>query len=72
MQVMHCRMANLTVLAVNVADLAFDVVAQRLVALHPAARGSGVRQLDHDSVVAFMTLGQQLGKAFSRTSMPLV
>ncbi|CFE45404.1 Uncharacterised protein [Mycobacterium tuberculosis] len=61
MQVMHYRMANLTVLAVNVADLAFDVVAQRLVALHPlAARGS---QLDQDGVVAFdAALGQQLGK----------
>lgn len=71
MQVVHHRMPDFAVFAVDVADLAFDVVAQLLVTVHPLAAGR--RQLDQHRVVAFgAALGEQLRKAFSRTSMPLV
>ena len=56
-------MTDLGVFAVDVADLAFDVVAQDLVALHPFAARRG--QLNQHGVVALgAALGEQLGKGF--------
>ena len=61
--VVHHRMTDLAVFAVDVADLAFDVAAQHLVALHPFA--ARCRQLDQHGVVAFRAaLGEQLGEGF--------
>src|ERR1700691_117469 len=58
---MHHRMTNLSVFAVDVADLAFDVVAQNLVALHTLTARR--RQLDQHRVVTFCAaLGEQLRK----------
>ena len=61
MDVVHHRMTDLGVFAVDVADLAFDVIAQQLIALHPFA--ARCRQLDQHGVVALnAALGEQLGK----------
>ena len=61
MQVVHHRVTDFGILAVDVPDLLLDLVAQDAVAFHPFPAGRG--QLHQDGVVALdPAFGQQLGK----------
>ena len=63
MQVVHHRVTDLAVFAVDMADLLFDVIAQHAVAVHPLAARS--RQLNQNGIVAFgPAFGEQLRERF--------